>query len=227
MDEKKREMLNEILGEVNENDREFIKAALEMRTALQNGPDSMTIIDWNDGPEVFLKNGISVTEIFSRKVWNLDVQSNCVVRNFPSLEVNNAHLTNCVFENCGDITIEQGTAVGCTFSKVNTIYFEHAKVYDSLFQNLRCDSGGLIISMEDSEISGSKFKNIYLEDDNYLADGVGDCLIEKCTFYAVETERKDGELFTCQKTVGSLFKNTVEYDMVDRHSCRFLKNFLA
>ena len=68
MDEKKREMLNEILGEVNENDREFIKAALEMRTALQNGPDSMTIIDWNDGPEVFLKNGISVTEIFSRKV---------------------------------------------------------------------------------------------------------------------------------------------------------------
>ena len=176
-------------------------------------------IDWNEGLEAILKKGVSVTSVFGREEWTLDIQDHCFVRNFPSLTVKNAHLTDCIFVNCGQITLEEGTAVRCVFADVKTIFLDNTKVFDSNFRDLHCEEGGLIISMEDSILSGCRFFDIRLENDNYLADGVGDCLVEKCDFKRVCTDREDGELFTCEELTGKMIRKRRVYDMVDRDSC--------
>ena len=182
-------------------------------------------IDWNDGREKLLESGMSVTNVCGREEWSLDIHEHCFVENFPSLTVGNAHLTDCIFVNCGRITLEDGTAVKCSFMETETILLNNVKVYDSVFMDLHCEQGGFVIGMEDSTLSGCKFRNIRLENDNYLADGAGDCLIEKCSFEKISTDREDRELFTCEEPTGKIIRKWRKYDMVDRDSCTGLDNF--
>ena len=224
MDKTRQELHDDIIREFNENHRKFEAAKREIESnPLWQEMQKWTVIDWNDGPEKITQSGVTATDIFSRKEWCLTAQDHCFVRNFPSLRVKEAHLTDCIFENCGQLTLEEGTAVRCVFSKVDTLFLDNTKVYDSVFRELHCDQGGLIISLEDSTISGCKFKDIRLENDNYLGDGVGDCLIEKCSFEKISTDREDKQLFICQDTVGKLIKRKREYDMVDHDSCTGLE----
>ena len=179
-------------------------------------------IDWNDGRETLLKNGVTVSNILGVEEWTLDVQDHCFVQNFPSLKVKDAHLTDCIFVNCGQIKLEDGTAVRCVFAETDTIFLDAVTVTDSVFRDLSCDHGGFIVSLEDSVISGCRFADITLYNDNYLADGAGDCLIEKCRFKAICTDREDKELFTCSETTGTIIRRKEAYDMVDRDSCEGL-----
>ena len=181
--------------------------------------ENIKIIDWNDGKESIQQNGIRLSTIFDREEWFLENQEPCIIRNFPELTVEEAHLSNCVFENCGTIKIEDGTVSKCVFSNTQTIYFNNTNVYDSKFENLSCNNGDFIISLEDAKITNCTFNNIKLENDVYLADGVGDCLVKKCIFKNVFTTRSDKELFFCQDFEGKVFRRLKTYDMVDRESC--------
>lgn len=211
--------------------KEFIRDILKAKRncdpaqqALANDPvrqdtQKRVTIDWNDGRETLLESGVSVTDILGTEEWTLDIQDHCIVQNFPSLKVKNAHLNDCIFVNCGQLTLEEGTAVRCVFAETDTIFLDNTKVYDSVFRDLSCDHGGFIIGMEDSSLSGCQFVDITLYNDNYLADGIGDCLIETCCFERIRTDREDNELFTCSETTGTIIRRRHEYDMVDRDSC--------
>ena len=64
---------------------------------------------------------------------------------------------------------------------------------------------------------------IRLEGGDYLADGMGRCLVERCSFTEVCTDREDLELFRCEELRGKLLRRTRVYDMVDRESCSGLE----
>ena len=220
MENNKKAILEEIRAEAKEVRRQFAEA----KQKIENDPrwkecEDMVIIDWNDGREELLKNGVGVRDIFGGEEWVLERQESCLVRNFPKLTVPSAHLANCIFDHCGTITVEEGTATGCVFANVNTVFLDNVKVYDSIFRDMYCRNGGFIISLEDSSISGCKFWDIRLENGCCVGEGVGTCLVEKCRFKNVTTDRADGQLFRCEDTKGKLFKRRVVYDMVDRDTC--------
>lgn len=224
MEKSREEFRNEIIRDFNKSMKKWDAAKQE----LENDPvwqemQKWVTIDWNDGREKLLESGVSITDIFGTEEWTLEIQDHCFVRNFPTLKVKAAHLTDCIFANCDQITLEEGTAVRCVFAEVETIFLDNMKVYDSVFRDLSCDCGGFIISMEDSSLSGCKFFDISVDNDNYLADGVGDCLIEKCSFERISTSREDRELFTCSDTKGKIIRRKCEYDMVDHDSCSGLE----
>ena len=183
-----------------------------------------TIIDWKDGEEEILKHGVSVYHIFSTKEWILDLQDHCIIRNFPSIKVKNAHLHDCIFENCNQVILEEGTATQCVFISIKTLWLDNIKVYDSDFRDLYCNEGNNIISLKNSRISGCRFHNIHLENDVHLGNGVGDCIIEKCIFENTSTTREDRELFTCEKTIGKFIRRKQKYNMVNRASCSGLEH---
>ena len=218
--ENRAELRREILREHNE----IMKRLAAEQQELDNDPrwqelQKWVVIDWKEGEEALLQMGATVRDILDKREWSLEVQDHCFIRNFPSLTVKMAHLTDCIFENCGTITIEEGTAVLCTFQKIDTLFLDNVKVYDSVFEELHCDHGGMVISLEDSTISGCHFKDIHLENENYLGDGAGDCLIEKCSFENIHTDREDGELFICEEATGRVFRRLREVNMVDHKSC--------
>ena len=220
MEKSREEIQNEIIRDFNEN----MKKVNEAKQALERDPmwqemQKWVIIDWNDGREKLLESGVSVTDIFGTDEWVLEIQDHCFVQNFPALKVKSAHLTDCIFVNCGQLTLEEGTAVRCVFSETETIFLDNMNVYDSVFRDLHCDRGDFIISMEDSTLSGCKFFDISIGGSCCLADGVGDCLIEKCSFARITTDRKDKELFTCTQRKGKLLRRNHTYDMADRESC--------
>jgi len=216
MMEKTREQLKEeILREFRENEERKQEALQKLDSEVSG----RTIIDWNDGREKLLANGVSVQKTFGEEEWVLERQEKCLVRNFPRIVVKNAHLIDCMFENCDTVKLEEGTAVRCVFSKDRTIWLDDMKVYDCEFRDLHTSEKGSIIDMEDSTVSGCHFCDIRVEDDNYLIDGIGDCTVEKCDFERVRSRRGDGALFFCQEFVGKLFRRLREYDMVDRDSC--------
>ena len=224
MEKNRAEIRDEIIRDYKESMKKWdaAKQALESDPVWQEMQKWVTI-DWNDGRDKLLESGVSVSDAFGTEEWTLDVQDHCFVRNFPSLKIKAAHLTDCIFANCGQITLEEGTAVRCVFAETETIFLDNTKVYDSIFRDLRCDQGGFVISMEDSTLSGCKFFDVRLENDNYLADGVGDCLVEKCSFERISTDREDRELFVCEETKGKIIRRKREYDMVDHDSCTGLE----
>lgn len=224
MEKSRDEILDEIIRDFRESQKKFDEAM----QSLKNDPEWQELqkwvtIDWNDGREKLLESGVSVTDVFGSEEWTLEIQDHCFIRNFPSLKIKNAHLTDCIFANCGQITLEEGTAVRCVFAETETIFLDNMKVFDSNFRDLHCSEGGFIISMEDSTISGCEFFDVCLENDNYLADGVGDCLIEKCSFERICTDREDQKLFVCEETKGKIIRRKHEYDMVDHDSCTGLE----
>lgn len=224
MEKSKAQILSEIIQDFRESEKKWQTAQKELEAdSIWQEMQKWTCIDWNDGREEILRCGVTATEIFGKEEWSLEVQDHCFIRNFPALRVRNAHLTDCIFAHCGRVAVEEGTAVRCVFAEVDTLFLDNMKVYDSVFQDLHCDQGGMAISMEDSTVSGCKFKDIRLENSNFLCDGVGDCLIEKCSFERVSSDRADRQLFTCQDTKGKIIRRTRDYDMVDRASCTGLE----
>ena len=215
---------NELIKEIIRDSKAAAEQFEGVKQRIENHPlwkenENMVIIDWNDGRDELLKKGMSVTETYSGEEWNLELQDHCVVRNFPAVYVKNARLTDCIFENCSKVTLSEGTAVRCVITQADVVYLDNLRMYDSTFRDIACCTGGLLISLEDSVLCGCSFRNVELKNDVYLADGVGDCLVEKCSFENVTTDRDDGELFRCEETVGKVFKRVREYDMVDRNSC--------
>lgn len=178
----------------------------------------LLVLDWKNGKEEALKNGIKIIDSFSRQIHILMTQNQCLIRNFPELTVEDARLTNCTFENCGQITLEEGTVNNCVFKNVGLIFANDVKIYDSRFEEMACKND-CIISMEDTKITGCTFSNIKLLNDSYIGDGVGDVWVEKCVFENIYTERFDKELFRNEETVGTVFKKKKAYCIIDEESC--------
>ena len=224
MEKSRTEIREEIIREFRENERKWEKAKQELEhDPIWQEMQKWTYIDWNDGREAVLKNGVTVTDIFGTEEWSLEAQDHCFIRNFPTVTVKNAHLSDCVFVECGQITIEEGTATRCVFANVATLFLDDVKVYDSDFRDLQCDHGEFIISMEDSTVSGCRFNEVHLTNGTYLADGVGDCLVEKSSFKNVSTDREDRTIFICEESKGKIIRRKRKYDMVDRASCTGLE----
>ncbi len=177
------------------------------------------LIDWCSGRENLLSCGMSVSAVNGTEEWSLDLQERCIIRGFPLLKVRNKNLKDCIFSHCVHVSLEDCSAEHCEFSRVDTVFLDNTQVLDSAFRHIRCSQGGFAISMEDSTLSDCVFSDITLENGCYLADGVGECLVENCCFEQVSTDREDGELFVCEETTGKLLRRKRRYDMVDRDSC--------
>ena len=228
MEKNSAEIREEIIRAFRENERTWEDAKRD----LENDPlwqemQKWTYIDWNDGREAILKNGVTVTDIFGTEEWTPESQNRCFLRNFPAITVKDAYLSDCVFVDCGQITIEDGSVERCVFVNVDILFLENAEVTDSAFRDLHCDHGGFIISMEDSTISGCRFTEVHLTNGTYLADGVGDCIVERCAFKRISTDREDRAIFTCEDIKGKLIRRKHKYDMVDRASCTGLDSVSA
>ena len=223
--EKTREQIrDELIREFRENEAKF-QAAMR---ALEEDPhwkelQDRTVIDWKDGREKILNNGMSVQKTFSEEEWVLERQEHCLVRNFPKVIVKDASLNDCIFENCDTVELMDGTATKCVFAGGGAVWMNSVKMSDCNFQGMHGRTGSSIVDMDDSSISGCSFSDIQIVDDNYLIDGIGDCTVEKCSFERVRSEREDGELFFCQEFVGKLVRRLRECAMVDWSSCTGLE----
>ena len=220
MDKTKQEIRDEIIREARESEERFAEAMRE----LENDPAWQKIQKWvvMDGAwdkEKLLECGVTVKSVMGAEKWELNKDSYCYVTNFSSLNVSGANLKECIFSNCGQIRLEDCTAENCVFTQTDTVILDNTQLQRCKFEDMHCAQGGFIISMEDSSVSESKFKNIRLENGCYLADGVGDCLIESSHFENISTDREDGELFACENTARGLLRRKKPYDMVDRDRC--------
>ena len=223
MEKTREDIRNDLIREAKEAHSKMEEAKRQLQeNPLWNDPRDLVVIDWKEGRENLLARGVaSVIDCWGTEEWTLEVQRHCLILNFPSLEIKNAHLNDCYFQNCGRLTISDGTAAQCVFSNFEVLFIDNCKIYESLFQDVEKGEKDLLISMENSTLSDCHFSNIHMLDDCYLCDGVGDCTIEKCTFHDVTTQREDEELFVCEDFKGKVFRRRYTYDMVDWRSCTF------
>ena len=177
------------------------------------------LIDFNRGEENLLISGITPIEHLGRKTWNLEATSCCHIQNFPEIQVTGKELNNCTFESCGQVTFVDCVLTDVVFTNIDLIILDNSSAYKSTFKSIECSESEMLISMEDSTLSGCTFKDITLTNSAYLADGVGDCMIEACIFKNVITDRVDGKFFICREMAGHIVKRMKEYDMVDYESC--------
>lgn len=181
------------------------------------------IFDWKNNKEEALANGICEEDIFSvvrvvMKSPNGEV-SHQTFRNFCKLEFEEGtRIVDCVFEDCGDITFDECTIEGCSFKHIDTIFLTRSSVTGSRFHELVCDND-LIISLEDTTLSGCEFEDVVLCNDSYLCDGVGTSWIEGCKFVYIRTSREDKEIIHCEETVGKIFKRKKQFNIVDADTC--------
>lgn len=182
------------------------------------------IIDFHGGHKRISRNGIRIEKddygilhdyILVRK-------QKSIVKNFRDLIVRDANLDDCIFENCYEITIEGGKINNCIFRNIKSIIFEEVEITNTKFEDMTDEGFALMVQMRDSSIRDSCFKNITITNGGYLCEGYGDCLIRDCIFENIEVEDSMEEIFYSCKLHPYLYKGE-EYDMVDRESCKGLK----
>lgn len=181
------------------------------------------LYDWNNKVEA-LNNGITEDQLFGTPRIRFHAENGSVknhtFRNFPRLEFEEDMLiTDCIFENCGSIIFDECRVDSCAFSHLDTIFLTNSVVSNCKFTDLSCDNDTLI-SLEASKIHHCAFDKIYLTNEAFLCDGVGDCWIDHCSFTNIQTDRQDHELVNCEEITGKIFKKKKKkFCIIDEDTC--------
>ena len=156
------------------------------------------VFDWNENSNEILESGM-----FRQSYWPnvLEVCSDGgmieghIFRNFDNLKIEDwAWVKDCVFENCGQVHFEKAKVMGCVFDGGQIIFGAYSGFINSEFKNMHCESDPALC-LEVSDVQGCKFENIELEDDAYLCEGKGECVIAECSFENISTDSEDDDLF--------------------------------
>lgn len=180
--------------------------------------DSRIILDWAQDRDFCLHNGIKL-DCFDRPL--LVSSRNCIVRNFPWINIYDNAVENCLFENCKDITIDDSFVSNCIFNNIGSYCFSNVKVSLSKFQNSKVDDeDDALFILDNTMITESTFENIFLQMDSYLFNAGGACDIKKCSFINIHTSRSDAKLYIYENSSGKgIFKTTWQCTLIDENTC--------
>jgi hypothetical protein len=199
----------------------YLPAEKEENSTQSEETSKRVILDWSADKAFCLQNGVELDYWQNPK---LITTRNCIVRNFPSINVESASLIDCVFENCDDIIIQESFVTNCEFKNIGYYRVDNTKishcVFDKAYYNEEDDA---LFCLEDVEIDSSIFKNIKLTNNAYLFVAYGYCRIRNSEFVDVFTDRADMELYEYECSNGKgIFKITYQGTLIEKSSCKGL-----
>lgn len=181
------------------------------------------VFDYKNNLKEALENGIVVKENDAYKIRMTsknNVVEKSIFRNFPSIRFQEKSIVaDCIFEDCGEIYLYEAAVKDCTFHRIDTVFFTESLVANCHFADMACDSGEMLLAIEQTILSGCSFDGVELTNGSYLCDGTNDCKIKNCEFTNISTDRKDRQIINCEETEGVIFKQKVAYSIVDEDTC--------
>lgn len=199
----------------------YIPAEAEAEPSQTNETSKYIVLDWETDREYCLQNGV---ELDYWKKPKLVSTRNCIVRNFPSINIESSSVIDCIFENCDDITIQESFVTNCEFKNIGYYRIDNTKISQSVFDTACYDEEDeALFCLEDVEMDNSTIKNMRLTNNAYLFVAFGYCRIRNSEFVDIFTDRADMELYEYECSDGKgLFKITYQGTLIEKDSCKGL-----
>lgn len=182
-------------------------------------------LDWKNGKDFALANGISEVKIFGKIEYDGEAYDEVTFKNFPNIYLEDMTFNECVFEDCGEVALYGCEMANCTFKNVSNTEGHYTDFIGCKFENC-VGYSSVLLTEGDSEVEGCIFYRCSARgEDGYIIDqffdNKGQILeIKKCRFINCTVENEEQKIAHCEYLSGLAKKKLIAIDNFDYETCK-------